>query len=69
MQEAEGTSVHCYADIPDAGQGAKLMQLLCSMSWPVLLPVNVVLVLTLPLLLVLYVLQEAGYIPCAHLLL
>lgn len=28
VQEVEGISVHCYADIPDGGQGVHLMQLL-----------------------------------------
>ena len=32
VQEAEGISVHCYAGIPDGGQGVQLMQMLWSMS-------------------------------------
>lgn len=68
-QEAEETSVHCYADIPDGGQGGKLRQLLWSMSWPALLLTDVAPVLTQPSPHALCVQQEAGCIPCEQLLL
>jgi hypothetical protein len=69
VQEAEETNAHCYADIPDGGQGGKLRQPLWSMSWPALLLTNVAPVLTQPSPRVLCVQQEAGCIPCEHLLL
>jgi hypothetical protein len=67
VQEVEGISVHCYAGIPDGGQGVHLMQLLWSMSLLVPLLINAVPVLIQRWLHELYVLQEAEYIPCVHL--
>ena len=69
VQEVEGISVHCYAGIPDGGQGVHLMQLLWSMSLLVPLLINAVPVLIQQWLHELYVLQEVEYIPCVHLLL
>jgi len=68
VQEVEGISVHCYAGIPDGGQGVHLMQLLWSMSLLVPLLINAVPVLIQQWLHELYVLQEVEYIPCVHLL-
>jgi hypothetical protein len=68
-REAEETNVRCYADILDGGKGGTRRRPLWSTSWPALLLINVALVLIQPCPHVSCAQQEAGCIPCEHLLL